>query len=162
MHCATRCAALVLLTAALATGAAAHGAFIATSMQRQKPAIAARASPGACQAPMPRLHVKPTYPPEKDRGVPANASTAQARVGMRAQALQQLQAVEREQRAISRSVQRLQSTLEDLLQTMENSDDVAFLERQTCATVVYNQHLNRVREPQLLRTGLRRIATTYF
>jgi len=58
-------------------------------------------------------------------------------------------------RDITRRVQRLEYVLAELLDTMQTSDDMAFLEKQTCSSVIYNAELTRPRSLRLLRSGLK-------
>lgn len=58
-------------------------------------------------------------------------------------------------RDLTRRVHRLEFVLAELLDTMQMSDDIAFLEKQTCAGVIYNAELTRPRSLRLLRSGLK-------
>lgn len=58
-------------------------------------------------------------------------------------------------RDLCRRVQRLEYVLAELLETMQTSDDMAFLEKQTCSSVIYNSELTRPRSLRLLRSGLK-------
>lgn len=74
---------------------------------------------------------------------------------------QRLQMLTGEQRALSRSLYRLESVLREVIQTIRTADDVAFLERQTCAIVVYNENLTSKRELRLLREELKKVSGKY-
>jgi len=58
-------------------------------------------------------------------------------------------------RDLTRRVHRLEYVLAELLETMQASDDIALLEKQTCSTVIYNAELTRPRSARLLRSGLK-------
>jgi len=58
-------------------------------------------------------------------------------------------------RDLTRRVHRLEFVLAELLETMQMSDDLAFLEKQTCAGVIYNAELTRPRSLRLLRGALK-------
>jgi len=58
-------------------------------------------------------------------------------------------------RDLTRRVHRLEFVLAELLETMQSSDDMALLEKQTCASVIYNEQLTRPRSLRLLRSGLK-------
>jgi len=58
-------------------------------------------------------------------------------------------------RDLTRRVHRLEYVLAELLETMQASDDIALLEKQTCSTVIYNSELTRPRSFRLLRSGLK-------
>jgi hypothetical protein len=66
-----------------------------------------------------------------------------------------------EQRALSRSLYRLEAILTAVLEAFRTADDVAFLERQTCAIVVYNENLTSKRELRLLREELKKVSGKY-
>jgi len=60
-------------------------------------------------------------------------------------------------RDLARRVHRLEFVLAELLETMQISDDMALLEKQTCASVIYNAELTRPRSLRLLRSGLKEL-----
>ena len=74
---------------------------------------------------------------------------------------QRLQILTGEQRAISRSLYRLEAVLKAVLEALRSADDVAFLERQTCAVVVYNENLTNKRELRLLREELKKVSDRF-
>ena len=142
--------------------------------------------PRASLAQFQLLTGKPSYPPSGARGEKVRASVATsassnrtllhaaARAsGVWTQVLpectcddvhelrQRLQILEGEQRALSRSLYRLESFLGEALQAIRNADDVAFLERQTSAIVVYNENLTSKRELRLLREELKKVSDKY-
>ena len=146
--------------------------------------------PRASLAQFQLLTVKPSYPPSGARGEKVRASVATSASSNRtllhtaarasgvwtpdAQVLpcectcddvhelrQRLQILEGEQRALSRSLYRLESFLGEALQAIRNADDVAFLERQTSAIVVYNENLTSKRELRLLREELKKVSDKY-
>lgn len=135
-------------------------------------------------ASLPLLTVKPSYPPPGVRGESLRAGVILNRTQTRVAAAsdwtpdsqllpcectcddvhdlkQRLLIVKDEQRALARSVYRLESVLTEVLETIRTTDDVAFLERQTCAVVVYNEQLTRKRELRLLREELKKISGKY-
>jgi len=60
-------------------------------------------------------------------------------------------------RELVRRTLRLEHIIADLLESMQESDDVALLERNTCSAVVYNEQLTSSRPLRLLRHELRRL-----
>ena len=145
--------------------------------------------PRASLAHLPLLTVKPSYPPHRARGekVRASAATVSSNrtlvdVAARASGVstpdsqvlpcectcddvhdlqQRLQILAGEQRALSRSLYRLESILKAVLEALRSADDVAFLERQTCAVVVYNENLTNKRELRLLREELKKVSDRF-
>jgi len=60
-------------------------------------------------------------------------------------------------RDLSRRIHRLEFVVAELLETMQISDDMALLEKQTCASVIYNNELTRPRSLRLLRSALKEL-----
>jgi len=60
-------------------------------------------------------------------------------------------------RDLTRRIQKLEFVLAELLDTMQLSDDMALLEKQTCTSVIYNAELTRPRSLRLLRSGLKEL-----
>jgi hypothetical protein len=60
-------------------------------------------------------------------------------------------------RDLTRRVHRLEYVVAELPETMQISDDMALLEKQTCASVIYNTELTRPRSLRLLRSGLKEL-----
>ena len=53
------------------------------------------------------------------------------------------------------------SVLSETLSALKSTDDLAFLERQTCSIIVYNENLTIKRQLRLLRAEIMRISTKY-
>ena len=146
--------------------------------------------PRGSPANFPLLTAKPSYPPHGARGEKLRASAATSvscnstLVDAAARApdvwtpdahvlpcectcddvrdlQQRLQMLTGEQRALSRSLYRLEAVLTAVLEAFRTADDVAFLERQTCAIVVYNENLTSKRELRLLREELKKVSGKY-
>lgn len=77
-------------------------------------------------------------------------------------ALQQRQVyAEHELRALSRRITRLENMLKDVVDAFLTADDVALMERSTCAVVVYNEQLTKTCPPRLVRDALKKLKTQY-
>lgn len=134
-------------------------------------------SEGVCPVrPKPHfLATKPCYPPRRPRAMYAqgksDADSLPCPAPDVAQVLpcgpacpcdeEKMQQLLKEQRVLWRTVTRLESVLSETLSALKSTDDLAFLERQTCSIIVYNENLTIKRQLRLLRAEIMRISTKY-
>lgn len=121
-----------------------------------------------CQLMPPRtlLAVKPLYPPAGQRATQRFCSTPHTtgdviQANCCADVQRKLELTLIEQGALKRSIKRLESVLGEVLNTLTSADDLAVLERQTCAIIVYNENLTAPRKLRLLRSEIQRVSSKY-